>query len=359
MKKDYNALVRRIKNRTNPNIINESVLLDKSFSDELRDLADKKVLEYIKRAMRGVEPRYTERTLEAGNKVKRHLQNNNSSLDYKYQGSVMSNTHIKGHSDIDLVQLSNSFYSHEKMSSFSSKYNNEYFLTESQRRMLLEVINGTSYVGDVNADLKKIRIEAENVLGANYKYVDINKPKSIEVKPTNPERIVDVVTASWFKSVDSVVKNDSELKGIQIYDKHKNLRLSVDFPFLKIKLLNDKDKNVNGRLKKMIRFLKNLKADSDYEIKEISSFDISSICYNIPIGEYDTKVYYELVIILFSEFRKIINDENYRNSIKSIDGTEDVFRGKPEKVDALKLLFNELYTINEDLFAETSIVKFL
>lgn len=359
MKKDYNDLVRRIKNRTNPDIINESILLDKSFSDELRGLTDKKILEYIKRAMRGVEPRYTERTFEAGNKVKRHLKNNNSSLDYEYQGSVMTNTHIKGHSDIDLVQLSNSFYSHERISSFSDKYNNEFFLTETQKKMLLEVINGTSYSGDVNADLKKNRIDAENVLGANYKYVDINKPKSIEVKPTNPERIVDVVTASWYKSVDSVVNNDSELKGIQIYDKHKNIRLSVDYPFLKIKLLNEKDKNVNGRLKKMVRFLKNLKADSDYEIKELSSFDISSICYNISTGTYDTKVYYELVIILFSEFRKIINDEIYRNSIKSIDGTEDIFKGKPEKVEALKLLFNEIYTINEDLFAENSIVKFL
>nr|WP_321222041.1 hypothetical protein [uncultured Psychroserpens sp.] len=358
MARNYTNLIENIKHRTNPDAINESEIMDKTFSAELRDLADKKVLEYIKRAMRGVESRYAERTIEAGNKVMMHLKNNNSSLDYKFQGSVPSNTHIVGHSDIDLVQITNSFYSHESKSSFTNKFNSGY-LTVSEKSRLLDVINGSTYFGDVNADLRKLRTDAELVLTSVYKNVDITKAKSIEVNPTNPDRIVDVVTASWYVNVDSVLTNDETDKGIQIYNKEKNTRLPVDFPFMKIKLLNEKDKSVNGRLKKMIRFLKNLKADSDYTLKEISSFDISSICYNIPIYNYENKPYYELVVVLFSEFMKIFEDENYRNSIMSIDGSEPIFRGKDEKVDKLRLLFRELFTVNEDLMSQTSYAKFL
>lgn len=359
MSRNYTDLINNVKRRTNPDSINESILMDKTFSDELRNVADKKVLEYIKRSMRGVEPRYTEKTIEAGNNVKQHLKNNNSSLDYKFQGSVMSNTHIVGYSDIDLVQLTNSFYSHEGKAKFKEKHDTSFLLTESQKRRLLEIVNGGIFLGNVNDDLRKTRLEAEEVLTTVYKYVETKKPKSIEVNTTIPKRMVDVVTASWYINVDSVIQDEDTYKGIQIYDKDENSRLPVDYPFLKIKLLNEKDKLVNQRLKKMIRFLKNLKADSDYDLKVLSSFVISSICYNIPASKYEDKAYYELVLVLYSEFLKIMEDTTYRNSIMSIDGTEYIFRGKDELVQKLGLLFRDLHSINEDLISKLPMARFL
>lgn len=359
MARDYTRLIENIKDRTNPDVLNESVIMDKSFSDELRDLADKKVLEYIKRSMRGVEPHYTNRTMEAGNNVKKHLEGNNSKLDYKFQGSVMSNTHIVGYSDIDLVQITNSFYGHEGNSKFKEKHDNGFFLTESQKSRLLKIINDGAFLGNAEADLRNIRIDAENVLNSVYKTVDITKPKSIEVETTNPKRKVDVVTASWHINVNSVMQGEDEYKGIQIYDKDKNERLPVDYPFLKIRLINERDKLVVGRLKKMIRFLKNLKADSDYDLDIVSSFVISSVCYNIPIRNYENKAYYELVLVLYAEFLKILEDESYRNSIKSIDGSEYIFRGNDDLVRKLSLLFRELNSVNEDLIANLPMARFL
>ncbi|WP_284652111.1 hypothetical protein [Flavobacterium terrisoli] len=361
MPKNYASLVENVKRRSNPDLLNESLLFSKSFSDELRGITDSgsKLLEYIKRSMQGVEPRYTERTFEAGDKIKEQLRKNNPGLDYKYQGSVMCNTHIKGHSDIDLVQITNSFYSHESITKFNEKYSSGYYLTLPQKQNLLEVINGTPYQGDTNADLKKIRTDAETVLVSTYKNVDTSKPKSIEVNPTNPDRVVDVVTASWYVNVNSAMNDDADLKGIQVYDKAKNTRLPVDFPFLKIRLLNEKDKSVNGRLKKMIRFVKTLKADSEYDLKQLSSFDISSVCYNINALDYYDKSYYELVFVLYSELKKIIENETYRNSIMSIDGSEPVFRGKDEKVRLLGLIFTEIASLYQDLLSRTSNVKFL
>ncbi|MFP3632595.1 hypothetical protein SB776_38985, partial [Burkholderia sp. SIMBA_045] len=83
-RKNYSNLIQNVKQRSNPDSINESLLFEKSFSDELGQLKSSgtEVLEYIKRSMNGVEARYTERTIEAGDTVKGHLKKNNSSVDY-------------------------------------------------------------------------------------------------------------------------------------------------------------------------------------------------------------------------------------------------------------------------------------
>ncbi|MBA6154668.1 hypothetical protein [Gelidibacter maritimus] len=357
MERDYDELVKRVKARYNPAEIDESTLLNESLRMELKALSGSKVLEYVKRSMQGVEPAYTQNTMVAGDKVKAQLKKNNPNLDYEYQGSVMCNTHIKGYSDIDLVQLCNRFYFHDSKSIFTEEYK-RISLTDSQRRSLLEVIEGSTYNGDANHDLREIRLEAEKVLSAVYNNVDSSKDKSIEVNLTSPKRKVDVVTASWYKSVNSVKSGNEAEKGIKIYDKRLNDTLPVDYPFLKIKMLNEKDKTVNGRLKKMIRFLKTIKADSDININ-ISSFDISSVCYNINSLSYYDKPYYELVYVLKVELEKIVADDFYRNSIKSIDGTECVFRDKPEKYGQLVLLLNELNSIKKDLVDNNKITRFL
>ncbi len=357
MTKNYEKLIQRVKERSNPGAIDESVLLEKSFSAELRTLYDRKVLVYIKRAMQGVEPVYTKNTFEAGNKVKFHLKNTYPNLDYEYQGSVPSNTHIKGYSDIDLVQISGSFYSHESMSAFTNA-SLRADLSYYQRTRLNEVINAMPYSGDATENLKKIRQNAEELLSRVYKEVNNAKAKSIEVNLTSPKRMVDVVTASWYKSVTAVMDGNEYQKGIQIYDKKKNRRLKVDFPFLKIHFLNTKDSQVNGRLKKMIRFLKTIKADADIQI-DFSSFDISSVCYNIDKIKYFDKSYDELVHVLYEELSKIAVDSVYRDNIRSIDNSEFIFRDKPEKITQLKLILNELDIIIKDLLKDSLVKRFL
>lgn len=357
MEKNYEQLIQKVKRRSNPGEIDESILLEKSFSAELRSLYDKKVLVYIKRAMQGVEPIYTTNTLTAGDKVKVQLKNAYPNLDYKYQGSVPSNTHIRGFSDIDLVQISGSFYSHQSMSAFTNAIQNT-DLGYSQRIRLNEVINSVPYSGDANEDLRKIRYNAEELLSKVYKEVNRDKAKSIEVNLTSPKRMVDVVTASWYKSVEAIVSDNDYQKGIQIYDKKKNQRLKVDFPFLKIHLLKTKDSQVNGRLKKMIRFLKTLKADSDNEM-DFSSFDISSVCFNIEKIKYYDKSYDELVHALYEELARIAVDSVYRDTIQSIDKSEYIFRDKPEKITQLKLLLDELNVIRKDLLKDSLVKRFL
>lgn len=109
MTKNYRQLTENVKGRINP----DNFVLRKSFSDELATVSYNAVLTYIRVAMKGVEPEYTQKSIDAGERVKDHLSKKLSDITFKYQGSVMTNTHIKGYSDIDLLTISEKFYSYD------------------------------------------------------------------------------------------------------------------------------------------------------------------------------------------------------------------------------------------------------
>ena len=107
MTKNYSQLTRSINARQNP----DGILLEKAYLDEIGSISYSDVLVYIRSAMKGVDPAYTRKSIEAGERVKEHLRTVLTDVTYKYQGSVMTNTHIKGHSDIDLLTICDKFYS--------------------------------------------------------------------------------------------------------------------------------------------------------------------------------------------------------------------------------------------------------
>lgn len=97
----------------------------------------------------------------------------------------------------------------------------------------------------------------------------------------------------------------------------------------------------------MIRFLKNVRTDSEKNIP-LTSFEINAICYSIPVQDYAEKEYKELVHILWSTMFHLWNDGK-QDELKSVVGDEYIFKDKPEKLAALKVLEDEVYKINTDL----------
>lgn len=355
--KDYQKLIKNIENRTNP----ETILLEKSFSDDLGQLGYKYALQYVKRAMQGVEPAYTEKTIAAGKKVQDQLKEKLGDIEFRFQGSVMTNTQIMGYSDIDLVAFANQFYSYdssgmkkiieESATIIPPKY------TPVQISKLKTVVESEIYKGNALDDLKKVRTDSEVKLVEIYKTVDITKPKSIPVELTNPKRKVDVVAASWYHSSNYVLHDSEIFKGVQVYDKENHKKLTADYPFLSIFRINNRDKEVNGRLKKMIRFIKTVKAESAIELK-LSSFTINAICYDIPMNDYKDKDYTELLITIYNQLKKIIENSAYRIGLKSVDDREFVFRKvdqiteDTEKLEEMKVVQNEILLIMKDIGEE-------
>lgn len=199
--KDYRRLIQNIQARTNP----ESIALEKAFSDELSSISYSDILKYVRYAMKGVEPEYTQKSRLAGERVQNHLKQNLSEVSYKYQGSVMTNTHIKGTSDIDLLVITDSFYT------FDRKSINTVVTTESlksqlstyQLEKLQNELKGGGY-SDALTDLRKNRIDSENTLNPVYDICDISHPKAIKITNKSLNRDVDIVIANWYDNLTAV-----------------------------------------------------------------------------------------------------------------------------------------------------------
>lgn len=344
--KDYRRLIENVQNRTNP----ENISISKSFSDELSSISYSDVLRYVRYAMKAVEPEYTQKSRLAGENVQTHLKRNLQSVIYRYQGSVMTNTHIRGNSDIDLLVISDLFYSFDReticrtVSTDSLQTNLNY----NQIQKLQNELQGGGYANTF-FDLRKNRIDSENTLIPVYDICDITHPKAIKIKNKNLNREVDIVIANWYDNVNSVLNNkDSDYRGIQVYNKDSNSKGNPDYPFLSIKRINDRSSATNGRLKRMIRFLKNIKVDSKVDIK-LSSFDINAICYDIDTAKYWNKNFYELVPVVYLQLKSLVEDSYHSNRLKSVDGNEYIFLGNPGKLENLRQMMNEIDSVLLDL----------
>lgn len=345
MTKNYRQLIESVKGRINP----EHFAVTKAFSDELSTIAYSEVLTYIRLAMKGVEPEYTQKSKDAGQRVKEHLLKELKNVSFKYQGSVMTDTHIKGYSDIDLLTISEKFYQPDN-------YNIKKLLENSEQRVrffsslpkLEKEVAGSTYQGNALDDLRNLRIDSENILRGVYTNCETKKPKSIKIKNLSLNREVDIVIANWYDDITSVINDKGEYRGIQVYNKETHSRGEADYPFLSIKRINERSSFTNGRLKKMIRFLKNNKANSDQNI-DLSSFDINAICYDISVSEYQNLSFYELVPVIYNQMKKISTDENKADNLVSVDGREWIFRGNNNKKENFKKLVTEVEGIFIDL----------
>lgn len=351
MSKDYRSLVSQLQQRMNPDNYSDIRLYGETVNKEFLGVAGSKVLEYVKRSMQGVAKDYTDKSLEAGTNVKNHLKEVLSAVDYEYQGSVMTNTHIKGNSDIDLLVLCDKFYYADNAfveKQFNNALNSYTLNTYQVDRLRSHVANVGSYEGNSSQDLRNIRLKSEGQMKTVYSICDTSKSKCIAITNQSLHRDVDIVVAAWHKTYEGIRDSVTKKNSIRIYDKDQNDVGRVESPFVSIERINTKDSAVYGRLKRMIRFVKTLKYDSKDEI-DLSSFEINAICYNIYVNKYSGKTFYDLVPILAQEFAKIITDTNYRNDIVSVDGSEYIFRGKEGKIGPLGQMYLEIDGLLKDL----------
>src|SRR5579863_5137093 len=88
-------------------------LIKAAAAGQLREVYDRisedESVRYAIGAMQPIDDEYTKNTYEEGNRVKaqldKALNQPRQTAEFEYQGSVTNNTHIKAHSDIDLLAL--------------------------------------------------------------------------------------------------------------------------------------------------------------------------------------------------------------------------------------------------------------
>lgn len=346
---NYRDLISSVRNRLDP----ENLIMEKSIREELSSISYADVLEYVRYAMNGVEPAYTQRSKDAGENVKTHLVVGGiTNANFCYQGSIMTNTHVKGYSDIDLLVISDKFYKLDvqNVSGILNESARQIYYSSSQLSSL-RVENAVSgYAGNSLDDLRKLRLDSENILKYKYSVHDLSKPKSIKITNTNLRRDVDIVIANWYDDVTSIINGKGNNRGIQVYHKDDHIQGKVDYPFISIERINNKSTITQGRLKKMIRFLKNLKGKSTLTI-DLNSFDFNAICYDIDQSKYQNLVFHQLVPVLYAQLKNLASNQTAADNLISVDGREYIFRNQPQKLQSLRNLIVEIEAIVVDLKA--------
>jgi hypothetical protein len=278
---------------------------------------------YMVDSMQPIDAQFTENTFKEGFRVRDQLANNLPSKylpEFDFQGSVTSDTHIRIHSDIDLLALNGCFVSIDPGAPNSSPYG-----------------------GNAMEELKSMRSDAARLLKSNFPAVTVDDSpgKSISLKGGSLNRKIDVVIGNWW---DTELWNQYKVKmarGVRILDT-KAPKLILNKPFWHNYEIDKKDEKTGG-LRKVIRLLKTLKYDAEPEMK-ISSYDITAVAWNMSESALQVSpgAYLQLATNARDELKRFIDNEALRNGLKVPNGTRTVFGADGATFESLRQLHAEL-----------------
>jgi len=307
-------------------------------------------------AMLPVDSECVRKSLDAGEKVKEHLKNAflQMSLNipaFEYQGSVVANTQIKGASDIDLLVINRASFGWDSTGIKKALDEEKAHIPMSSKGVKLQQIVATpAYTGDSISDIKDQRSVCEECLKSVYSDCNVAKGKSIQILHKTYDQKVDVVNCTWYDNVESVIHDKQKpYRGIRIFDKRANQWMQADYPFKKICLMNERDKVTGGRFKGLIRLLKTIKADVE-ACADLSSFDIYSIVYAMPVGEYSKLSGKRLVSEVSRYISSLTSRRILADEIFQLDCAESVFKNNEKKFKSLQALEKDLSEICIELW---------
>lgn len=283
---------------------------------------NKPYTQYALGAMQEVDPDYTRISMETAERVANQLGRRvgGFNLDFRLQGSVPLNVHIRGVSDVDLLTLiDREFLVYDRSGIKAHTY------TPKTDRSLDQ--------------LNQLRREEEPALrraypGAN---VDTSGSKSIKISGGSLARSVDVVPSHWYDTADYQRTGELHDQGVIILDRKNNTTVT-NFPFKHIKLVSDRDNLVAGGLRKAIRLCKNVKADSDRNIA-LPSFDIAAIMFHADLGALRMGAIHELSILAETQrhLDYLFNHPTEAAQLNVPDGTRRIFDTEAKRNALLSL----------------------
>ncbi len=309
----------------------DSVAEAKLFNEAYRGIAQSDSVKYVIGAMQPIDPEYTKNTYKQAERVRSQLENRlTDSCEYKYQGSVTNDTHIKAKSDIDLLVIIGKFFSLENPQ-----------------------VPTSPYKGDPLKDLLNLRKEAEDALESAFPQADVDKTgsKSISIEGGSLTRKVDVVPSNWHNTNKYAETGNDIYRGVKILDKSVPTRLA-NTPFLHNAWIDHKDANTDGGMRKACRLMKSLKYDS--ENIELSSYDIVSIAFNISDANLRIPKGGELQIlaVCLDYCRQLQSNSALRESIEVPDGHRKIFCDGHASLQGLNQLAWELEQLADDVLRE-------
>lgn len=299
---------------------------------------------YVIGAMQPVKHQYTEVSLKTAKRIENQLEKrlSNYRLDFRLQGSVALDIHIKGFSDVDLLIIDKQMLMYDR----DGVRQNFYTPTLKKEDDVILMLRNTA-----RDELRKAFPEAD---------VDDENNKSLKITGGSLQREVDVVPAIWWDNIDYQLSQEESDRGVMILHKERRERI-YNSPFVHIKRIESKCNLSNGGLRKSIRLLKTVKSDfQDEESMKIglNSYDITSIMYHADINNLRHNAYYELAVLV--ETHRWLNYLcSYPDEAKKLDvpnGTRKIFEDDASFNELIKLtgvinnLVNEVINENSGIF---------
>lgn len=284
-----------------------------------------KATRYAVGAMEPVDENYTRITYEEGRRIEKQLEKAFAKCgiecEYKYQGSVPCDLHIKAHSDIDMLAITRRFWSLEPPLKPSYPYK-----------------------GEPTEDLREIRRETAECLDCAFPTADVDSsgPKSVSIEGGSLRRKVDIVPANWLDTKRYAQTKLERDRAIQILNDETGERIK-NLPFLHIDRVDQRDRRVFGGMRKVARLMKSLKYDSDNHVT-LSSYDIAGIAYAMPDSsliaprEFQLQLLYRLKQFL----DQLADNEPLRDSLMVPDQTRKVFYNGHANLDRLEAMQDEV-----------------
>ncbi|HID9486366.1 hypothetical protein L5C66_28545 [Pseudomonas aeruginosa] len=294
-----------------------------------RRAATKPATTFALGAMQEVDKDYTRISIETAERVQnqltKRLETSGIYTEYRLQGSVPLNVHIRGVSDVDLLVFHCGFFTYS--TNGARALAGEYIYPSP--RTSLEVLN-------------ELRRECQNSLKLAFPAatVDVNGEKAIKLYGGSLARPVDVVPAHWFDSVEFQSSGQSDDRAVTILEYYKQKTLD-NWPFLHIKLITERCVAAYGSLRKSIRLCKNVKAELIAEGRQVnlSSFDIASAMYHADQANLRNGMFFELAILAETQrhLDYLYMNKEYARSLRTPDNSRYIFDSE-EKFSALLTL---------------------
>ena len=191
---DYQRRIDNLEQRRFDRELNKSVL-----SESFKRSTLPSSIKYMIESMIPIDKKYNDKTKEAARRVQNHLENKldlHFKRDYRSQGSMMTKTNIKVHSDFDLLTLINRYH----YTAPNVEQTNTY--TES----------------DPTTDIKDLRSQSEKIMDSIYDEVDKSGAKSIAIFNKSLNRKVDIVFCYWYHTKEYIEQNSEYYRGVYLFD---------------------------------------------------------------------------------------------------------------------------------------------
>jgi hypothetical protein len=309
--------------------------------EKFEQRADGEWSKYALGAMEEVDQTYTKNSIAEGERVKSQISNRlNTNVTFDYQGSVPLNVHIKGVSDIDILVLLKDFVTIDR---HGAKANSAKYSTWTGPTAVVLL---TTLRSDLEALLK------ESFPKVN---IDVSGDKAIGMSGGSLSRKVDIVPSHWHDSAAYQLSESKIDREVKILERKKALTF-LNRPFLHIDKINTKDSETRGGTKKIIRMLKNLKADSENaDLILVNSYEIAGLVYHFENSVIDVPIYNELALVAATQqqLNIMINNKAWAMSLGTPDGIRKILESE-EKFNSLRTLHNEVSELVKNLAIELS-----